>query len=62
MPPFLLLAAAAAGAVFGVKAIKREWARVNRELDQADRDAARRDQDARPTLRHDPKTGEWRPQ
>ncbi len=60
MPPLFLLAAAAAGAVFGAKAVRREWRRINRELDAADRDSAAREQDVRPTLRRDPASGEWR--
>jgi hypothetical protein len=60
MPPFLLIAAAAAGAVIGAKALKREWRRINRELDDAERADAASDQ-PRATLRHDPDTGEWRP-
>lgn len=62
MPPFLVLAAAAAGALFGVKALKREWARVNARLDEAERADASRDQAKRPTLRKDPSSGEWRPE
>ncbi|HVI30316.1 hypothetical protein [Hansschlegelia sp.] len=62
MPPFLLIAAAAAGAVFGAKALKREWLRVNRELDRNEPASSVAEQTARPTLRRDPATGEWRPQ
>jgi len=62
MPPFLLIAAAAAGAVFGAKALKREWLRVNRELDRNEPVSSVAEQAARPTLRRDPATGEWRPQ
>ncbi|WP_020188053.1 hypothetical protein [Methylopila sp. 73B] len=61
MPPFLVFAAAAAGAVYGAKAIKREWRRINRELEAADRNAVDADKALRPTLRRDPATGEWRP-
>lgn len=62
MPPLIVLAAAAAGALFGVKALKREWARVNARLHEAERSDADRDRTARPTLRRDPGTGEWRPE
>lgn len=62
MPPLIVLAAAAAGALFGVKALKREWARVNARLDEAERNDAARDRTARPTLKKDPGTGEWRPE
>ncbi|WP_261404234.1 hypothetical protein [Chenggangzhangella methanolivorans] len=41
MPPLIVLAAAAAGALFGAKALKREWARVNARLDEAERADAR---------------------
>ncbi|HEY0291444.1 MAG TPA: hypothetical protein VGC51_03755 [Hansschlegelia sp.] len=61
MPPFLLIAAAAAGALFGAKALKREWLRVNRELERTEREQAG-DAAPRPTLKHDKTTGEWRPQ
>lgn len=63
MPPFLVFAAVAAGAVYGAKAIKREWRRINRELDEADRSAvgAEANKTLHPTLRRDPATGEWRP-
>ncbi|MBB3973511.1 hypothetical protein [Hansschlegelia beijingensis] len=62
MPPFLLIAAAAAGAVFGAKALKREWRRVNRELDRNEAASLVAERSERPTLRRDPATGEWRPQ
>lgn len=58
--PLIVLAAAAAGAVFGVKALKREWARVNSRLDEAET-AEAKDKAKRPTLRKDPASGEWRP-
>ncbi|GLK79439.1 hypothetical protein [Methylopila turkensis] len=61
MPPLLVIAAAAAGAMFGAKALKREWRRVNRELNAAERSAEERDREVRPTLRRDPSSGEWRP-
>ena len=62
MPPFLLIAAAAAGAVFGAKALMREWRRVNRELDRNEAASSVAERSERPTLRRDPATGEWRPQ
>lgn len=61
MPPFLLIAAAVAGAAFGAKSLKREWRRINRDLDAAERASADGDPAARPTLKRDPATGEWRP-
>ena len=62
MPPFLILTAAAAGMMFGAKAVTREWRRINRELEDAERADAASGRDLRPTLRRDPSTGEWRPQ
>jgi hypothetical protein len=53
--PIILSFATAAGAIVAVRLLKREWARVNREIDAAE---------AAPqaaTLRRDPSTGEWRP-
>lgn len=61
MPPFLLIAAAAAGALFGAKAIKREWLRVNRSLEETDRAQDAADRKSRQTLKHDKSSGEWRP-
>lgn len=54
---FLPIAAAAAAALVGVRFLRREWQRINNDLDRV------RATDARPsaTLRRDPKTGEWRP-
>jgi hypothetical protein len=62
LPPFLLIAAAAAGALFGAKTLKREWIRVNRALEEAERDGDARDRGARPTLKRDRASGEWRPE
>lgn len=61
MPPFLLLAAAAVGALFGAKALRREWERVNARLDEAERADPTGEGARRPTLRKDPESGEWRP-
>jgi len=61
MPPLIVLAAAAAGALYGAKALKREWARVNARLAEADRAEAQDKRASRPTLRKDPESGEWRP-
>ncbi|RXF68083.1 hypothetical protein [Hansschlegelia zhihuaiae] len=62
MPPLIVLAAAAAGALFGVKALKREWVRVNARLEEAERAEAAVDRAKRPTLKRDPTSGEWRPE
>lgn len=59
--PLLVIAAAAAGAAFGFKALKREWARVNARLDEAEAAEAELNRASRPTLKKDPATGEWRP-
>ncbi|MFC7051973.1 hypothetical protein ACFQI3_04640 [Hansschlegelia quercus] len=61
MPPFLIFAAAAAGAMFGVKALKREWKRVNSALEESEREGEARDRLTRPTLKRDRTSGEWRP-
>jgi hypothetical protein len=53
--PIILTFATAAGAVLAIRLFKREWERVNREIDAAD--ASPRGT----TLRRDPSTGEWRP-
>lgn len=61
MPPFLLIAAVAAGALFGAKALKREWLRINHDLERGERARDAADRAERPTLKHDRDTGEWRP-
>jgi hypothetical protein len=54
---FLPIAAAGAAAIRGVRFLRREWRRINADLDRV------RATEARPsaTLRRDAKTGEWRP-
>jgi hypothetical protein len=62
MPAILAWALGAVGAVVLARLIKREWQRVNSELDQAT--PARVSDPERaglPTLRRDPRTGEYRP-
>lgn len=61
MPPFLLIAAAAASVTFGAKALRREWRRINRDLEAAEKAGVDGDRATLPTLRRDPSTGEWRP-
>lgn len=61
MPPFLIIAAMAAGAMVGAKALKREWKRVNSALDESEREGEARDRLNRPTLKRDRESGEWRP-
>jgi hypothetical protein len=53
--PIILTFATAAGAVVALRLLKREWDRVNREIDAAE--AAPR----ATTLRRDPSTGDYRP-
>jgi hypothetical protein len=61
MPAVVVLALTAIGAIVLVKLFKREWQRVNDELDRANpvrvKDAER---SGVPTLRPDPSTGEYR--
>lgn len=57
MPPFFVFVALAAGATLATRAIRREWRRVNRELDQAAPGLY-----PASTLRRDPATGIWRPE
>jgi hypothetical protein len=57
MPPFIFLVAIATGAVVAGRALRREWNRVNRELDGLKTAAAEAT-----TLRRDPMTGVWRPE
>ena len=54
---FLPIAAATAAAIFSVRFLRREWWRINEDLDRV------RAPESRPsaTLRRDAKTGEWRP-
>ena len=62
MPPFLVVAIGAIGAVALMKLLARESRRVNAELDETRRDAGKVNQDAgHPTLKRDPATGEYRP-
>jgi hypothetical protein len=52
--PIILTFATAVGAVVAVRLLKREWDRVNREIDAAEVTRST-------TLRRDPRSGEWRP-
>ena len=67
MPAFLLSPVlkwtlAAAGGAMVVHWVVREARRINEELDSARRVRARvTDREARPTLRRDPVSGEYRP-
>ena len=60
MPPVVVLALGALGAAALVKLLSRESRRVNSELD-AKREAGSGQATARPTLRRDPHTGDYRP-
>jgi hypothetical protein len=53
--PIILAFATVAGAIIAIKLVRREWDRVNREIDAAE------DNPRATTLRRDPATGEWRP-
>lgn len=57
MPPVVVAFVTVAGAVLTARYLKKEWDRVNRELDAAD--LVRVKQPA--TLRRDPVTGIWHP-
>ncbi|HVV92852.1 MAG TPA: hypothetical protein VHD15_05485 [Hyphomicrobiales bacterium] len=61
MPPMVALAVAAAAVTLGARWMQREWRRVNAELARADAAARAPVRTDMPTLRQDPKTGEWRP-
>jgi hypothetical protein len=67
MPPILLSplvkwTLAALGGAMVVHWVVKEARRINEELDQAKRVRVRvTDQENRPTLRRDPRTGEYRP-
>lgn len=63
LPAALLWTAGIAGAIVLVKFIRREYRRVNEELDQARMAPAtsKADRARHPTLRHDPQTGVYRP-
>jgi hypothetical protein len=55
MPPVLLGVALATGAVLAARLVRREWKRVNRELEAA------RSEPGSATLRRDPDSNVWRP-
>jgi hypothetical protein len=62
MPPLIILAVGAIGATALMKLLSRESRRVNAELDETRRGTGTADgRPARPTLRRDPSTGEYRP-
>ncbi|MCK0198787.1 hypothetical protein MWN34_17960 [Ancylobacter sp. 6x-1] len=61
MPPFLIVALGTIGAAALVKLLAKESKRVNAELDET-RGTPAPEGDARPTLRRDPQTGDYRPQ
>lgn len=65
MPPILISpivkwAFAAAGGAMIVHWVVKEMRRINEELDQAQRAAKLSDNERRPTLRRDPRSGEYR--
>jgi hypothetical protein len=58
MPPLIPLAALAALSVYGARWARKEWRRINAELDAVRPPEGDREH---PVLRRDPATGEWRP-
>ena len=60
MSPLLKWTLAAAGGAMVVHWVVREVRRINAELDAQKARARVRDDQARPTLRRDPTTGEYR--
>jgi hypothetical protein len=62
LPPFVAWTLGAIGAFVVLKLISREWQRINGELDNARPVRVTDPERARlPTLRRDPRTGEYRP-
>ena len=62
MPAVVVAALGAIGAVVLIKLFRREWRRVNDELDRANPlRATDPERAAVPTLQRDPATGEYRP-
>lgn len=63
MPPVLLWTVGVVGAIALVKFIRREYRRVNEELDQARMApvASKAERAQHPTLKRDPRTGVYRP-
>jgi len=57
MPPVVLAFATIAGAIVTARYLKKEWQRVNAELDRAETVRAQKPV----TLERDPVTGVWRP-
>lgn len=63
MPPVLLWTVGVVGAIALVKFIRREYRRVNEELDQARMApvASKAERAQHPTLKRDPRTGIYHP-
>jgi hypothetical protein len=62
LPQLVAWTLGAIGALVVMKLISREWQRINGELDQARPVRVTDPERARlPTLRRDPRTGEYRP-
>ena len=62
VPPVIVWALAAIGAAALSKVVAKQWRRVNAELDARERAAEPVSREHLPTLRRDPKTGEYRPE
>jgi hypothetical protein len=60
MPPVLIYIAGAVLAGMGMRFLKKEWRRVNDELDRQEGIKGVRHPAKAPTLRKDPRSGEWR--
>jgi hypothetical protein len=61
IPPLLAWTLGAIGAVFMARWAKKEWRRVNAELDEVRKRPEAADRDSLPKLKRDPHTGEYRP-
>ncbi len=63
LPPVLLWTAGIVGAIALARFIRREYRRVNEELDQVRMApvASKAERDRHPTLKRDPHTGVYRP-
>lgn len=63
IPPVLAWTLGAVGAAFILRWARKEWRRVNAELDEVTKRATAEpsDRDRLPKLKRDPVTGEYRP-
>jgi hypothetical protein len=61
MPPLLLFGATAVAGTIALRWARREWRRVNTELESMRRAEAAVVAKGLPKLKRDPETGDWRP-